>query len=59
MAVSNLKLLIDVSVGTGVESYLRNNGYDILSVREENPRATDETILQLAVEQDRLVVTMD
>ena len=59
MAVSNLKLLIDVSFGTGVESYLRNNGYDILSIREESPRATDEAILHLAVEQERLVVTMD
>ena len=27
--------------------------------REENARATDETILHLAVEQERLVVTMD
>lgn len=50
MVASNLKLLIDVSVGTSVESYLLSNGYDFLSIREENPQATDEAILRLAVE---------
>ena len=58
MAAHSLKLLIDVSVGTGVESYLRD-GYDLLSIREENPRAIAEAILHLADEQERLVVTVD
>ena len=40
-------------------SYLRNQGYDVLSAQDLDPRAPDETILQRAVDQDRLVVAMD
>ena len=38
---------------------MRADGHDVLSVRDLDPRAPDETVLRWAVEQQRLLVTMD
>ena len=54
-----LKLLVDVSVGMGVVAYLREQGHDVLSVQAVDPCATDGHILDMAVAQERIVVTMD
>ena len=54
-----LKLLIDVSVGKSVVSYLREHGHDVLSVQEIDPYASDASILAMAVDQSRIIVTMD
>lgn len=54
-----LKFLVDVGVGRKVEKWLSENGYDVKSVRDINPKANDSDILQLAVSEGRMVITMD
>jgi predicted nuclease of predicted toxin-antitoxin system len=54
-----LKLLVDVSVGMSVVSCLREYGHDVLSVQEVDSYASDERVLEMAVDQARIVVTMD
>jgi predicted nuclease of predicted toxin-antitoxin system len=54
-----VKFLVDVGVGKGVEIWLKETGYDVLSMREINCRAQDIEILHLAVEDQRMIVTMD
>jgi predicted nuclease of predicted toxin-antitoxin system len=38
---------------------LKNEGINILSVREIEPGATDEKVIQLAKEDDRILITFD
>jgi predicted nuclease of predicted toxin-antitoxin system len=59
MTGSALKFLIDAGVGRQVERWLRENGYDVLAVRDLDPRMLDAAILKLAAEEKRLVITMD
>ena len=59
MTKHDLKLLFDLGVSKKAEIYFSENGYDVLSVRELNPRMKDDDILKLAVQKERLVVTMD
>ena len=54
-----LRFLIDVGVGTGIEKYLREEGYDTKAVRDIDPRMDDEKIILTAVSENRMVVTMD
>jgi len=51
--------LVDVGVGKKVEKWLLENGYDVKSVRDINPKAKDSEILNLAVLESRMVITMD
>ncbi len=59
MNTSELKFLVDMGVGKGIEKYLRNEGYDTKSVRDINPRMEDEEIIHMAVSENRMVITMD
>jgi predicted nuclease of predicted toxin-antitoxin system len=54
-----MKFLLDVGVGKKVEHWLRENGFDVLSVRDIDSRAKDSQILQWAVELQRMIITMD
>ena len=56
---SELRFLIDVGVGIGIEKYLREVGYNTKAVREIDPRMEDEEIIRTAVSENRMVVTMD
>ncbi len=38
---------------------MRSEGYDVLTVREIDPRMSDTEILSLAVAEQRILVTMD
>ncbi|MEE4362354.1 MAG: hypothetical protein V2J08_00350 [Desulfotignum sp.] len=40
-----LKFLIDVGVGKGIEKYLHAEGYDIKAVRDIDPCLEDEKII--------------
>jgi len=55
----SLKFLIDVGVGIKVEKWLKNEGYDLKSVRDIDPRMIDRDILKIAVSEKRMVITMD
>lgn len=59
MNSSELKFLIDVGVGKGVEAYLRKEGYDTKAGRDVDPCMEDEKIVRTAVSENRIVVTMD
>ncbi|MBI5741860.1 MAG: DUF5615 family PIN-like protein [Nitrospirae bacterium] len=54
-----LKFLVDVGVSRKVEKWLAENGYDAKSVRDIDPKANDAEILHLAVNEGRMVITMD
>lgn len=59
MSSDNMRFIVDVGVGKKVEGWLREAGFDVVSVRDINPRASDSDILKLAVEECRIVLTMD
>lgn len=50
---------MDVGVGKIAEMQLIHDGYDVVSVRDLDPRMTDSDILQMAVNDQRIVITMD
>ncbi len=54
-----MKLLVDVGVGKTVEQWLQKQGHDVLAVRDLDPRLPDSAILNQAVLEQRLVITMD
>ncbi|RJP70682.1 MAG: hypothetical protein C4539_06065 [Ignavibacteriales bacterium] len=54
-----IKYLFDVGVSRIAELYFREKGFDIRSVREINPALPDSDILNIAVEENRMIVTMD
>jgi predicted nuclease of predicted toxin-antitoxin system len=59
MATKVIKLLMDVGVGKTVDLWLLNHGYNVISIRDINPRMSDQEILKIAVTERRMVVTMD
>jgi predicted nuclease of predicted toxin-antitoxin system len=54
-----MKLLADESMPAPVVSELRRRGHDVFAVAESVPGAPDARILALAVEGDRLLLTLD
>ena len=54
-----LHVLVDVSAGKAVEEWFRQNGHDVQSVHERDPRMTDADILSWAVSEQRIVVAFD
>ncbi len=56
---ASLRFLVDVGVGTTVEKWLVQAGYDTVAVRAFDPHASDDAILKTAVRESRIVVTMD
>ena len=54
-----LKVLVDESTGQRVAEALRQDGFDVVTVREVMIGAKDRTILAYAAEQRRLLITND
>jgi predicted nuclease of predicted toxin-antitoxin system len=54
-----MKFLVDVCAGIAVAAALRRLGHDVAEVRDRDPRLDDMDILDWAVQEQRLVVTMD
>ncbi len=54
-----LKVLVDVSAGDAIVEWLRESGHDVAAVRYRDPRMDDSDILAWAVQEGRLVITMD
>ena len=42
-----------------MHSMLTEGGHDVLSALDRNPRATDEELLALAMEEQRIIITED
>jgi predicted nuclease of predicted toxin-antitoxin system len=54
-----LKLLLDMCVPVGIVSDLAAAGHDVVHVRDLDPRATDDWIVEWARRHDRVAVTID
>lgn len=54
-----MRFIVDESSGTALASWLRSEEHDAVSIREVLPRLPDEQILELAVRENRIVVTND
>lgn len=54
-----MKFVIGVGVGRSVEMQLAADGYEVLPVRDRDPHLADHVILQWAMQEQYIVVTMD
>jgi len=54
-----VKFLVDVGVSKAVEEWLRSQDHDVIGVRDLDPRMLDSEILERAVLEHRIVITMD
>jgi predicted nuclease of predicted toxin-antitoxin system len=54
-----VKFLVDECTGTSIAACLRDEGYDVVTVAEVMPQASDRKILNRAVSEGRIVVTND
>ena len=53
------RFLFDVGVGKVVEDLVKSQSYDVLAVRNIDPKMTDADILEKAEKERCVVVTMD
>ncbi|MEM9777437.1 MAG: DUF5615 family PIN-like protein [Chloroflexota bacterium] len=53
------KFLIDVSLGVVATQWLKDNFEDVVAVRDVDLRMLDHSILAWAVEENRIVITLD
>ena len=54
-----MKFLIDVNVGGSITEWMIDSGHDVIEVRDIDCRMTDKAILDLAVKENRIIVTTD
>ena len=55
-----MRFLLDVCASSrGMRAVLVDSGHDVLSALERDPRAADEELLALALEEQRIPVTED
>lgn len=54
-----MKFLVDENVGFSLIKYLREQGYDVKSVSELFPSRDDISIIQIAYQEERILVTND
>jgi predicted nuclease of predicted toxin-antitoxin system len=54
-----LKLLLDENIGSQVADALSGQGYNVKSVFVDMRGATDEKVLEAAVREERVVVTLE
>lgn len=54
-----MRFLIDRCAGSTIAEWLRQQGHDVLEARSLGPDPGDERLLLIALEQSRVVVTID
>ncbi|MCL4206850.1 MAG: DUF5615 family PIN-like protein [Pirellulaceae bacterium] len=55
-----MKFLLDVCVSSrSLQAYLAGQGHDVLSALAVDPRASDERLLAIALQDDRVLLTED
>lgn len=54
-----MRFLADESCDFAVVRLLRNEGYDVRAVAELCPGTTDQEVMRMAVEEDRVLLTED
>jgi predicted nuclease of predicted toxin-antitoxin system len=53
------KILADENIPRTAIQFLRNSGYDIVSVWEMNPGMSDEQVVELSIREQRIIITFD
>lgn len=53
------KFLLDENIGKQVAGILREKGFSIVSVLEDAPGSTDQEVLERAVREKRILITLD
>lgn len=53
------RFLVDECTGPGVASWLATQGHDVISIYDEAPGVDDDVVLEMAVAQNRVLVTDD
>jgi len=60
MKIQDFQLLTDENIHSKLLQYLREKGFDVYDVRENNLQTTaDNELMDLAFEQNRVIVTHD
>ena len=54
-----LRLLLDENIGLRVYQELRKQGYHVQSVIVEHRGASDEEVIEMAINRGKIIVTMD
>lgn len=54
-----MRILADENIAGRSILHLRNYGYDVLSVKETYPSAADLNLLELAIGEERTLITYD
>lgn len=54
-----MRFLADESCDFAIVRALRAEGFDVLAISELSPRASDETVIDLAVRENRVLLTED
>ena len=54
-----VRFLADESCDFGVVRALRAVGFDVVAICEVSPRATDDAVIEIAVREDRVLLTED
>lgn len=54
-----MRFLVDECTGPAVARWLRNQGHDVVSAYDQARGADDNTLLDIAVREDRVLVTND
>lgn len=53
------KFLLDENIGKRVAEALRKKGFSLASILEDSPGSTDREVLERAVKEKRILVTLD
>ena len=54
-----MRFLVDECTGPRVAQWLREQGHDVYSVFEKSPGIDDDTIIEKAFAEDRVLITND
>jgi predicted nuclease of predicted toxin-antitoxin system len=54
-----MRFLVDESTGPGVARWLRGKGHDVYSIYEEARGADDDSVIGIAFEENRILITND
>lgn len=54
-----MRFLVDECSGPTLAQWLQDQGHDVFSVYEQARGITDEEVLRIAVENERIVITVD
>lgn len=54
-----MKFILDENIGKKVAQYLRTQGYPTQRIREINPGIEDSQVLNLALSQNSILITLD